>query len=120
MHCKQLRKGQRVVLLLGAANRDPEKFTDPERLDITRNEGNHLSLGYGAHVCIGAAPTYLEAKIAFSSLLERFPHLHHIANVPAWEPNPVYRGLATFPVRFDRYAQHAPKLAISTKPERMI
>lgn len=69
MHGQLLKKGDLVIALIGAANRDPSKFNDPDRLDIARNEGSHLSFGYGPHVCIGAALTYLEAEIAMRSLI---------------------------------------------------
>jgi hypothetical protein len=54
LHGQRMKKGRRVIALIGAANRDPAKFTDPARLDLARNQGNHLSFGYGPHVCIGA------------------------------------------------------------------
>jgi hypothetical protein len=54
LHGQRMKKGRRVIALIGAANRDPAKFTDSARLDLARNQGNHLSFGYGPHVCIGA------------------------------------------------------------------
>ncbi len=98
MHGKKLRKGDLVIPLIGAANRDPAKFIDPDRLDIERDEGNHLSFGHGPHVCIGAALTYLEAEIAFTSLMKRMPQLRLADSVPAWGGNAVYRGLARLPL----------------------
>ncbi|MES2260594.1 MAG: cytochrome P450 [Pseudomonadota bacterium] len=98
MHGKQLRKGDLVIPLIGAANRDPKKFSAPDSLDITRNEGMHLSFGYGAHVCIGATLTSLEAEIAFTSLMRAFPDMRLATSTPEWGPNPVYRGLITLPV----------------------
>jgi cytochrome P450 len=98
MHGQQLKKGQLVIPLIGAANRDPNRFTRPDELDITRDEGNHLSFGYGAHVCIGATLTYLEAEIAFRTLMRRLPSLQ-ADGAHIWQDNSVYRGLAAFPVR---------------------
>lgn len=108
MHGQTLRKGDLVIPLIGAANRDPVKFTTPDRLDITRNEGNHLSFGYGPHVCIGASLTYLEAEIAFTSLMKQVPRLHLVDSVPAWGLNAVYRGLTRLSLRTCRQQQHSP------------
>ncbi|MES2353589.1 MAG: cytochrome P450 [Pseudomonadota bacterium] len=99
LHGKELKKGELVIPLIGAANRDPNQFSNPDNLDITRNEGNHLSFGYGAHVCIGATLTYLEAEIAFNSLIKRLPYLQLVNVNPTWSTNAVYRGLTALPVR---------------------
>ena len=99
MHGHRMKKGQLVIALIGAANRDPAKFTDPARLDLARNQGNHLSFGYGPHVCIGAQLTYLEAGIALTTLLKRFPAARLVESAAAWGANPLYRGLARLPVR---------------------
>jgi cytochrome P450 len=99
MHGRQLKKGDLVIPLIGAANRDPAKFSEPDRLDLRRSEANHLSFGYGAHVCIGAMLTYIEAEIAFTSLLPLLSRME-LAGEAAWGSNPVYRSLASLPVRF--------------------
>jgi cytochrome P450 len=109
MHGTMLRKGDLVVPLIGAANRDPAKFTDPDRLDITRDEGNHLSFGYGPHVCIGATLTYMEADIAFTRLMQRLPHLTLVSTTPQWSGNAVYRGLTE--LRLRTHQEKAPALA---------
>ncbi|MDE2289596.1 MAG: cytochrome P450, partial [Burkholderiales bacterium] len=101
LHGKQLRRGQLVIGLIGAANRDPARYDKPDQLDITRRDGSHLSFGHGPHVCIGAALTMIEGEIAFRALLARLPTLQ-LANpqgAPQWLHNPVYRGLARLPVR---------------------
>jgi cytochrome P450 len=100
MHGQRLGKGDLVIPLIGAANRDPSKFSDPDTVDIARNEGNHLSFGYGPHVCIGAMLTYMEAEIAFTSLIKRFPNIHLASETPKWSSNTVYRGLVSLPVFF--------------------
>ena len=97
-HGKEIKKGQTVILLLGSANHDPEKFTNPDALDITRDEGMPLSFGHGPHFCIGAALAYAEAEIAFSTLLERTSEISLIDDTPAWRPNMSFRGLSRLPL----------------------
>ncbi|MCI0150760.1 hypothetical protein SAMN05444172_9152 [Burkholderia sp. GAS332] len=98
LHGCRLRRGELVVPLIGAANRDPARYRDPDRLDITRQEGSHLSFGHGPHVCVGAALTLLEAEITFRALLARWPELELVDAEPQWNGNPVYRGLACLQV----------------------
>ena len=97
-HDQEIRKGQTVVLLLGSANHDPQKFSNPERLEVSRDEGMALSFGHGTHFCIGAALAYSEAEIAFSTLLERTSSLRLLDDVPAWRPNFSFRGLRRLPL----------------------
>uniref|UniRef100_UPI003F499C37 cytochrome P450 n=1 Tax=Cupriavidus yeoncheonensis TaxID=1462994 RepID=UPI003F499C37 len=94
LHGRHLRRGDLVVALIGAANRDPARFRNPDELDITRREGSHLSFGHGPHVCIGAALTLMEAEIVFRAILRHWPALSLIDAEPHWNGNPVYRGLA--------------------------
>lgn len=93
LHGHELKRGQLVIALIGAGNRDPLRYLEPDRLDVTRCEGANLSFGQGPHVCIGAALTMLEAEIAFRAILTRWPGLALIDEPPAWNGNPVYRGL---------------------------
>ncbi len=72
---KTLEPGSLVIALLGAANRDPELFPDPDRFDITRSPNRHLGFGIGIHFCMGASLARAEARIGFSRLLERLPGL---------------------------------------------
>ena len=71
---RPVRRGQLVALLLGAANRDPERFAAPDRLDLGRSDNPHLSFSHGVHFCLGAALARLETQIALRALLRRFPH----------------------------------------------
>src|SRR5215211_7423477 len=72
---KLIRKGDLVNTILGSANRDPQRFSKPDRFDIMRNEGRHLGFGLGIHFCIGAPLVRLEAQIVFETILRRFPKI---------------------------------------------
>jgi cytochrome P450 len=95
-----VQKGLGVVLLLGAANRDPDRFPDPERFDVTRNDDNHLAFGFGPHFCLGAPLARLEGQAALSTLVRRFQGLALQVEEPQYKENIVLRGLAALPVRF--------------------
>ena len=72
---QQIAQGDLLMLMLGAANRDPEQFDDPDRFNVDRDPNRHLSFGLGPHFCLGAPLARLEAEIAFTALLQRFPHI---------------------------------------------
>jgi pimeloyl-[acyl-carrier protein] synthase len=88
-----------VFTAIGAANRDPEVFADPDRLDVGRADNHHLSFGYGAHFCLGAPLARLEGEVAFSALLDRFPKLELASDALQYRANPILRGLVALPVR---------------------
>ena len=69
----QIRSGQILHIMIGAANRDPGQFADPDRIDIARDPNRHVTLGHGVHYCLGAALARLELRVAVSAFLERFP-----------------------------------------------
>ena len=95
-----IRKGDLVNTILGSANRDPQRFSNPDRFDITRNEGRHLGFGIGIHFCIGAPLVRLEAEIVFETILRRFPRLSLAKETLEWQEHPIFRGLKSLPVVF--------------------
>lgn len=92
-------EGQWVSTLVGAANRDPEVYADPERLDIGRHPNPHMSFSAGIHFCLGAQLARVEAQIALPKILERFPRLALATEDVAYRPAPVLRGLEALPIR---------------------
>ncbi|MDE0005493.1 MAG: cytochrome P450 [Rhodospirillaceae bacterium] len=94
-----VRKRDNIVLLLGSANRDPEVFEDPDRLDVGRDTVAHLSFGRGIHHCLGASLARLEVRIVLQMLLERFASIELLTGRPAFRRAIVLRGLRSLPVR---------------------
>lgn len=90
--------GQLVTLLLGSANRDPEAFPEPDRLDVRRAPRHYVSFGTGAHACLGGFLARLEAAIALEQLLALGPGLRLAGEPLIWHPNPIFRGLERLPV----------------------
>lgn len=95
---KLIRKGDLVNTIIGSANRDPERFSEPDCFTITRNEGRHLGFGIGIHFCIGAPLVRLEAEIVFETILRRFPRISLAAETLEWQEHPIFRGLKSLPV----------------------
>jgi cytochrome P450 len=89
---KQVREGDRVLLLMGAANRDPAKFNDPETFDVTRSPNPHLSFSHGIHFCLGAPLARMEMEIAFNEMLKRFPRMHLMSEIK-WDPRILGRSI---------------------------
>ncbi len=86
-------EGALVLVNLGAANRDPEVFEDPDRLDVGRDPNPHVSFGFATHFCMGAPMARLEAQVAVGALIARFPKLGLADDAPEYRPNPILRGL---------------------------
>ncbi|MCZ4610754.1 cytochrome P450 [Streptomyces sp. Lzd4kr] len=92
--------GETVLLSLAAANRDPARFPDPDRLDLSRDTSGHLALGHGVHHCLGAPLARAETEIALTALLERFPELALADGEPRWRRSLRARGLLALPVSY--------------------
>ena len=86
------------MLLLGAANHDPEVFHAPEQFNIARREASHLSFGRGVHHCLGAPLARTEVRLAFTGLLERFSTIRLLTEHPPFKDNVVLRGLQALPI----------------------
>jgi cytochrome P450 len=98
---QQIGMGQSVLLLIGAANRDPAQFPVPDQLDLGRRENRHLDFGRGIHFCIGTALARAEIQIAITSMLRRMPDLRLATDALEWQMvPPIFRGLKALPVAF--------------------
>ena len=101
---KLIRKRQAVIAVMAAGNRDPERFADPDRLDLGRTDNRHLAFGWAAHFCFGAPLARIEGQIAFATMLRRLPGLRLEAGPLVWRENLGLRGLTALPVAFGRAA----------------
>jgi len=100
---QRIEAGQQVVGVLGAANRDPEVYTDPDRLDLTRTGIKPVAFGGGVHFCLGAQLARIEGQIALGALLDRLPDLSlPQATVPRWNGNIFLRGVEALPACYSR------------------
>lgn len=95
-----IRRRQAVIAVMGAANRDPARFPDPDRLDLARPDNRHVAFGWAAHFCFGAPLARLEGQVAFSTLLRRLPGLRLEPAPLIWRDNLGLRGLVALPVAF--------------------
>ncbi len=108
IHGQVIPAGTFVLVMIGAANRDPRQFPDPNRFDITRDPNPHLAFGHGVHFCLGAALARLEAKIALGHLLTRL-HNVRLASDEPWPPRSGLHvlGPSSLPIRFQPDARAA-------------
>ncbi|MGA7047912.1 MAG: cytochrome P450, partial [Candidatus Sulfotelmatobacter sp.] len=95
---QQIRKGWTVLCMLGAANRDPKQFKEPNQLDLKRLNNQHLAFSAGLHFCIGAQLARLEGQIALLNLVQRFPEMKLTGPRPEWASTFGFRGLKSLPV----------------------
>jgi cytochrome P450 len=99
-----IRRGEEVIVILDSASRDPERFEDPDTLDLACQRGTrHLGFGRGSHFCLGAPLARLEAEVALGTLLRRLPGLRLAITQEElrWRPVPLFRGLVSLPVAWD-------------------
>lgn len=95
-----IRQGQSVRILLGAANRDPAQYAEPNRLDVTRSASHHLAFATGAHVCLGAQLARVEGQVALERLLDRIDNLSLDTDEVGWMESSVARKLEALPITF--------------------
>ena len=98
---RQIHKRQAVIAVMAAANRDPERFPEPDRFDVTREDNRHLAFGYAAHFCFGAPLARLEGQVVFESLLRRFPKFHLEPQELIWRTNLGLRGLTSLKIALE-------------------
>ena len=96
---KHLNVGDRVFMMLNAANRDPEAYAEPDRLKLDRDGVPHLTFGFGQHICLGFPLARLEGQIAFPAVLKRFREIETVGPAPEWINSLVFRGMKSLPVR---------------------
>jgi cytochrome P450 len=100
---KTIPAGKMMLVLIGAANRDPKQFAEPNRFDITREPNPHVAFGHGIHYCLGAALSRLEARVVFEELVPRVSSVAHASDAP-WRPRKPFHvhGPASLPLRLGR------------------
>jgi cytochrome P450 len=97
---KLIKKRDAVIAVMGAANRDPERFREPDRLDLLRADNRHVAFAWASHFCFGAPLARLEGQIVLSTMLRRLPHMRLKSESVEWRPNLGLRGLTALPVAF--------------------
>jgi cytochrome P450 len=97
-HGRRFRRGQQVVTILAAGNRDPQAFEAPESLDVTRENVRHLAFGQGLHFCLGSQLARLEAAVAIEGLLRWLPELRLVEESIEWSKNSILRGPTRLPL----------------------
>jgi cytochrome P450 len=98
---RRIKKRQAVIAVMGAANRDPARFHDPDRLDVSRQDNRHVAFGWGPHFCFGAALARIEGQVTFETMLRRLPGLSLTETPLHWRTNLGLRGLTALPLTFD-------------------
>jgi cytochrome P450 len=98
---KLIRKGQAVIAVMAAGNRDPERFPDPDRLDLGRTDNRHLAFGWASHFCFGAPLARIEGQLVFEALVRRTANMAIAPGPIIWRDNLGLRGLTALHVTFD-------------------
>ena len=98
---KLIRKGQAVIAVMGAGNRDPERFPDPDKLDLGRTDNRHLAFGWASHFCFGAPLARIEGQLVFEALVRRTANMAIAPGPIVWRDNLGLRGLTSLAVTFD-------------------
>ena len=98
-HGRTVKPGERVFLMMNAANRDERAYADPDAVDIERHGVPHLTFGFGAHICLGFPLARLEGQIALPAVLARWSHIEPAGEAPGWMDSMVLRGMTAFPIR---------------------
>jgi cytochrome P450 len=102
LHGKTLNPGERVFLMMNAANRDPRAFDDPDKLDLARAGVAHLTFGFGPHICLGFPLARLEGQLALPAVLARWRGIEPVGPAPEWIDSMVLRGMKSFTLRVRR------------------
>ncbi|RUT04205.1 cytochrome P-450 like protein [Dulcicalothrix desertica PCC 7102] len=97
---KEIKAGDRITMYLGAANRDPKQFSEPDCLDLTRADNRHLAFAGGIHYCLGAVLARVQGQVAINTLIQRLPNLQLATNTLEWRNHSFLRGLKALPVNF--------------------
>jgi cytochrome P450 len=106
---KLIRKGQAVIAVMAAGNRDPERFNDPDRLDLARSDNRHLAFGWASHFCFGAALARIEGQLTFEALARRTSNLALASDAQVvWRDNLGLRGLKALNITFDEVVPSSP------------
>ena len=102
LHGKALEVGQRIFIMLNAANRDLRAYEQPDRLDLRRDGLPHLTFGFGQHICLGFPLARTEGEVAFPALLSHYAHIEPLTDAPEWINSLVFRGMRSLPVEVRR------------------
>jgi hypothetical protein len=94
-----MKPGERVVVLMNAANRDERAYPDPDRLDLGRSGVPHLTFGFGMHICLGFPLARLEGQVALPAVLGRWRRIEPAGGNPGWIDSMVLRGMQAMPLR---------------------